>query len=194
MDLKKFDQFKEDAEEVSPILLWNHRWEYDKNPETFFNALFKLKSENIDFKLIVLGEEYKKMPSIFKEAKERLADQILHFGYAESFGVYAKWLWKANILPVTSNQDFFGGSVVEAIYCDCLPLLPNRLAYPEHLSIDFHNALFFDSEESFYQKLKEIIINKTYLKYKKGEINSKVLDYDWQKIIGRYDEQLESVL
>ena len=31
------------------VILWNHRWEYDKNPESFFKLLFKLADQNIDF-------------------------------------------------------------------------------------------------------------------------------------------------
>jgi len=51
----------------------------------------------------------------------------------EDFAEYAKWLWRADILPVTSRQEFFGASVVQALYCNCCALLPDRLAYPEHL-------------------------------------------------------------
>ena len=28
----------------APIILWNHRWEYDKNPEDFFHILYKIKA------------------------------------------------------------------------------------------------------------------------------------------------------
>ena len=64
-----------------------------------------------------------------------IGEQIKHFGYAENFADYANWLWQADILPVTSHHDFFGASVIQAIYCNCLPLLPDRLAYPEHLPV-----------------------------------------------------------
>ena len=128
--LRKFDQHKTEAarSDQPPLILWNHRWEYDKNPEEFFRALFALQEQGIEFELAVLGESYKKHPPIFSEAKTRLAEQIVHWGYAESFAEYAKWLWRADILPVTSIHDFFGISVVEAIYCGCTPLLPKRLA------------------------------------------------------------------
>ena len=38
-----------------PIILWNHRWEYDKNPEDFFKCLKEIQSKNIDFQLVILG-------------------------------------------------------------------------------------------------------------------------------------------
>ena len=36
----------------NPIILWNHRWEYDKNPELFFKTLFELKNKKIKFNCI----------------------------------------------------------------------------------------------------------------------------------------------
>ena len=35
-----------------PVILWNHRWEYDKNPILFFKSLFRLLDEQIDFRVI----------------------------------------------------------------------------------------------------------------------------------------------
>ncbi|MCK4838709.1 MAG: DUF3524 domain-containing protein, partial [Desulfobulbaceae bacterium] len=39
-----------------PVIIWNHRWEHDKNPERFFESLFELDRRQIDFKLVVMGE------------------------------------------------------------------------------------------------------------------------------------------
>ena len=52
MDLKKFDEYKiEKQASDPPLILWNHRWEHDKNPETFFNALEKLSKIGAKFQL-----------------------------------------------------------------------------------------------------------------------------------------------
>ena len=84
MDLQKFDDFPPyNIEQDTPIILWNHRWEYDKNPDTFFNLMFRLADEKIDFKLIVLGEKYTRYPKIFDKAKVKLKNHILHFGFAD---------------------------------------------------------------------------------------------------------------
>ncbi|MEL6924005.1 MAG: DUF3524 domain-containing protein [Bacteroidota bacterium] len=194
MDLQHFDAFRSSSAEVvgegAPILLWNHRWEYDKNPEGFFQALFRLQEEAVPFRLVVLGDRYRKVPAIFAEAQRRLATEILHWGYAESFADYAHWLWRADLLPVTSNQDFFGGSVVEAIYCRCLPILPNRLAYPDHLPVALHPVCLYNSDEEFYQMLKAQLL-KPVATTTLDLLQQAVQPYDWRTLIGQYDERLQ---
>lgn len=182
MNLTRFDQFKQENNNQIPLLLWNHRWEYDKNPEEFFEVLIDLKEEGIPFELVVLGESYQKAPKIFQKAKELLRDRIVHWGFADSFEDYASWLWKADVLPVTSIQDFFGGSIVEAMYCGCYPLLPNRLAYPEHVS----NVCLYDPGE-FKNKLRDILTQK--LSFDGSYLNR----YDWNSLISEYDKEFASV-
>lgn len=183
LDLSKFDQYKNTCVNKIPVVLWNHRWEYDKNPEEFFETLIQLKKEGIRFELVVLGESYNKAPKIFERAKEELSELILHWGYVESFEEYAHWLWRSDILPVTSVQDFFGGSIVEAMYCGCYPLLPDRLAYPEHVEESF---LYQPGE--FKERLKQVLnvsinFNGSYLSR-----------YDWSNSVMEYDKQLTSFI
>jgi glycosyltransferase involved in cell wall biosynthesis len=118
----------------SPLILWNHRWEYDKGPEEFFEALIQLKKLGYDFRLAVTGESYQHSPTIFNTAKEALGDRIMHWGYVDSRSTYMKLLREADILPISSRQDFFGISIVEAIDAGVFPLLPKRLSYPELLT------------------------------------------------------------
>ena len=184
LDLRKLDAFKKDKETDLPILLWNHRWEYDKNPELFFNTLMALKREGLQFRLIVIGKAYEKSPKIFKEAKAALEAETLHFGYVESLEEYAALLWQADILPVTSNQDFFGGSIVEAMYCDCVPLLPNRLTYPQHVGEGSAKYLY-QTDEDFKRKLEEMILSKSIVQ---RSLRGRVAGYDWTQLIATYDK------
>ncbi len=85
-----------------PLLLWNHRWEHDKNPEEFFRALEKLRERNLDFHLAVCGKSYSQSPPIFKNALGKFSTQLVHFGHA-SLPVYRDLLKKTRFLPVTSN-------------------------------------------------------------------------------------------
>ena len=177
---------------MEAVLLWNHRWEYDKNPADFFTALFQLQAENIPFKVIVLGKSYHKTPAIFAEAKEKLQNEMLHWGYAVSFEEYAALLQQADILPVTSRQDFFGGSVVEAIYCNCHPILPNRLAYPEHISEELRPNFFFEEKEGIYPKLKIAIETVDSIRERQNYKNF-VAHYDWRKSVENYDLFFEKI-
>ncbi len=121
----------------APIIVWNHRWEHDKGPEIFFNALYTLQKKRIVFRLIVLGESYANMPECFSTAQKRLADEILHFGYAESRKKYAELLRMGDVLVSTAKHEFYGIAVLEGIRAGCYPLLPESLSYPELYGKEF---------------------------------------------------------
>jgi glycosyltransferase involved in cell wall biosynthesis len=48
----------------TPVIVWNHRWEHDKNPKYFFNTLFELDANAFDFRLIVLGQSFRRKPQM----------------------------------------------------------------------------------------------------------------------------------
>ena len=191
IDLKRFDQYKT-KNEGPPLILWNHRWEYDKNPEMFFKVLFNLQKKEINYRVAILGERYNSYPSIFDEAKEKLKNKIVHFGYCNSSEEYANWLWKADILPVTNNQDFFGISIMEAIYCNTYPLLPKRLSYPELIPLNYHGEHIYTNEEDLLNKLKFAINNVEEIRNLK--FNQIAQAYDWSKMIKTYDQLLLSIV
>ena len=174
------------AERIPRRIVWNHRWEYDKNPEDFFHLLFELKEEGHPFELVVLGQEFGHSPSIFKRAKDLLPDQIVHWGYASSRKEYLHLLSSCSVAPVTSNQDFFGISAVEAIACGVTPLLPSRLAFPEHI----------EGEDYFYStrnELKTKLINHLNTVVAPETLREQVLRYDWKEVAQLYDNRLEEL-
>ena len=154
--------------------------------------MFKLNDNGVDFKLVVLGENFKTTPSIFDEAQRKLKDQILHFGYCENFSDYTQWLWKADIIPVTNIQDFFGISIMEAIYCNTYPLLPNRLTYPELLPVEMHDDHIYKNENDLYDKLCLVITRID--SARKTNMRSIAEQYDWSKMTTVYDELFASFI
>lgn len=65
---------------------------------------------------------------------------------------YYRFLSKSRVLIITSFEDTFGYQIVDAVINGCIPLAPNRCAYPEILPPEF----IYDSEEELLNKLKYI--------------------------------------
>ena len=190
LDLKRFD-LKKIKKKEKPSILWNHRWEYDKNPELFFSILEKVKNEGYKFNLIVIGENFSQSPKIFDRAKKDFKDELIHWGYAKTFELYAELLWRADILPVTSNQEFFGISGMEAIYCGNWPILPNRLTYPELLPEVNHKENIYQDEKDLYKKIINAIVNIENIR--KTKLSSIASKFSWDIMVPVYDDFFSNV-
>lgn len=184
VDLPEMDGSLAKDPSKPPLLIWNHRWEYDKGPELFFETLFALAEAGLDFRLAVLGRSYSKAPKVFAEAETRLAGKIIHFGFVEQAADYQRLLREGDILPVTSRQDFFGASVVEAMGAGVVPLLPDALAYPEHIPEDHQTRLLYRDASDFRQKLRAMIEERAFRGISPREW---VLRYDWGTLAPIYD-------
>ncbi len=166
---------------IPPVHIgWVARWEFDKNPEMFFSVLKKLKSNNIKFKLSVIGETFKNSPIVFEESKEFFKEEIINWGYIDSYAEYQKTLTTIDILVSTADHEFFGISVMEAIDAGVYPLLPEKLSYPELLRLDEYqeNKKFFynSSERDLENKLLHII----------SLFKNETVSFDLQEIANRY--------
>jgi len=114
-------------------ILWAARWEHDKNPETFFEAVGLLAARGVDFRISVIGQQFREVPPVFSEARERFADRIDRWGFQETRREYESTLAEADVVVSTAIHEFFGIGMVEAMAAGARPLLPRRLAYPEIL-------------------------------------------------------------
>ena len=140
-----------------PVLLWNHRCEYDKNPEGFFESLFDLERAGVNFRLVVLGEQFREAPPIFASAQKILKHRIEQYGYVAGRKEYQAWLERADVVVSTAWHEFFGLAVLEAVAAGCLPLLPRRLSYPELIPEEVHGDCLYDDEGDFKKKLRAIL-------------------------------------
>ncbi|WPD21299.1 MAG: DUF3524 domain-containing protein [Candidatus Electrothrix scaldis] len=120
----------EKRKDEGPVLVWNHRWEHDKDPETFFYTLFEL-AEEYPFQVIVLGQHFRDQPEIFTQARRVLGDRLLHCGYAEGREDYVRLLRQGDYIVSTARHEFFGISVLEGVRAGCCPVVPDRLSYRE---------------------------------------------------------------
>jgi len=115
-----------------PTVVWNHRWEYDKNPDGLLATAKALVSSGVDFRLRVLGQEFRKVPAAMSELAETLGSKLERHGFAER-ATYLELLRTSDIVLSTAFHEFFGLGTLEAIRSGCLPVLPDDLAYPELL-------------------------------------------------------------
>jgi len=168
----------------------NHRWEYDKNPRPFLNALLRLAEAGLDFRVALTGENTRQEAVEFEAARQRLGERVIQYGYVESFADYARLLWAADIQVSTAYHDFFGVSTCEAIYCGCMPLLPKRLNYPDLIPVAFHEAcLYLEGQVS--ERLREMVARPSPAP---PALRKHVSRFDWVCQAPHYDATLEALI
>jgi len=173
-----------------PLILWNQRWEYDKNPEEFFQAILALSEENITFDVALCGESFQKQPKVFESATSALAERLIHCGYAERH-LYRRLLWEATVTVSTALHEFFGISILEAALCETLTLVPNRLSYPEILPSEFHEHCLYNSYEELLQLLRRALTYPQSNLETASALATHIRSYDWKIVAPKYDHFLK---
>jgi len=164
-------------------IVWNHRWEHDKNPEGFFAVAAKLADEGVDFELIVLGQSFANQPVCFEQARRRLGDRIIHCGYVPDEDAYYRLLAGGDIVVSTAVHEFFGISVLEAVRAGCMPVLPERLAYPE-----LFEDRFLYEDGGLYERLRELLLRPERLS--EQDALRLTEPYDWRVLAPAYEQWL----
>ncbi len=124
-------------------ILWAARWEHDKGPAEFFAAIDRLAERGVDFRLSVVGEQFRSVPPEFATARRRHSGRIRRWGYEPTREAYVEALREADVFVSTAEHEFFGIAAVEATACGALGVLPERLAYPEVFSGQGGEARFY---------------------------------------------------
>ncbi|MDH3470815.1 MAG: DUF3524 domain-containing protein [Acidimicrobiia bacterium] len=189
IDLSRIDN-RNAASRGAPLILWNHRWEHDKGPEEFFAALDRLG--DAEFRVAICGENFRQEPAEFTAAKERLGDRVVQFGWAPD-DEYVRLLSEADIVVSTSQQEFFGISVVEAMYAGAFPVLPNRLSYPGLIPKNFHSSCLYDGADDLVARL-EWALSSPVARYRVGQkLGMEMARYDWSVMAPTYDDLMQSM-
>ncbi|WP_462267640.1 tRNA-queuosine alpha-mannosyltransferase domain-containing protein [Desulfobacter sp.] len=173
-----------------PLVIWNHRWEYDKNPKTFFTVLERLKRRGILFYLAVMGEQYDSVPEAFKGIDKRFDAELLVCGYQEQVADYRKWLAQGRVVISTAIQENFGISVMEAVAHACFPLLPNRLSYPELIPERLKSDVIYHDDADLEAKLERILVKPDAYQDKTVALAAHAERFSWVHMAQKWDEML----
>lgn len=174
-----------------PVILWNHRWEYDKDPERFVEGLIHLRDRKVPFRTVICGEDFGKPHAAFEKAARLLGDRVLRRGFIPSAAEYRELASRCDIVVSTARHEFFGVSVVEAMFLGCLPVLPGELSYPEIVPPHLH-PLFLYRDDPPFPEFLEHFVREPPLDFAE-EIRAVVDRYHWRHLAPILDEHLDAV-
>ncbi|MFC3702226.1 DUF3524 domain-containing protein [Reinekea marina] len=132
-------------------VIWNHRWEWDKCPDLLEATVNILEASNASIEVIITGQEFRTKPENF-ERLQRKSTIVSHCAFVENESDYHALLSSCDIVLSTAIHEFQGIAVLEAVAAGCVPLLPNRLSYPEMYSSDY----LYESNGNFEQQGQKI--------------------------------------
>lgn len=118
-------------------IVWNHRHEHDKGPDRLLAVVRELEARAVDYSLVILGQQFRHELAEFSILQAEFPHRLAHFGFVDTREEYRQWLATGDIVLSTSTQEFQGLSVLEAVCVGCIPVLPDRLAYPELLGREY---------------------------------------------------------
>ena len=199
LDLAYFDQHPDTrSKNERPVIVWNQRWQFDRNPAMFFRVLNRLNDIDIAFDLILAGDSKHGKPEEFTKAWQRFGKQIRHFGYVDDKESYSQLLHAGDIVVSTASYEFFCVSIMEAIYCGCHPLVPNTLHYPELIPDALHEPLLhsgilYDDEDQLFYMLKNLLTKET-KPLPKNSLKKVNEHLDWSVRYREFDALFEEML
>lgn len=170
-----------------PVILWNHRWAYDKGPDRFLAHLQLLKAKGLAFNIILCGAPSKSEPEAFIQLREQFADRILHAGFASSRAHYFQLLQAADVLIHDPVQEYFGISVAEAMSCGVIPLVKNDQAYTSWVPETFR----FKDELELLEKWEDALCN---VPTKRRQAHAVVEQFAWHHVAVRARDELSDCL
>ena len=175
-----------------PLVLWNHRWDPDKDPASFIRIMQRVADEGVAFEIALTGERFVDQRPEHDESISALNDRIVVDDHLER-DPYLRVLGRSAIVVSTALQEFFGVSVVEAMAAGAFPILPHRLVYPERVPEEMAARSLYRSEDEAVGLLVACLRSADETR-DAGRMRRLVEPYDWSVVAPAYDEWLGSIV
>ena len=175
--------------EGPPVVIWNHRWEFDKAPADFVAALAEVARRGVPFGVALLGERLIPEPDALVQARAALAGRIVHDGFPAR-PEYLRQLAAGSVVVSTAVQENFGIAVMEAMHAGCAPLLPRRLVYPELIPPDLHDRCLYQDAAGLVDRLTRELQSPPVGRSRWRRLAAR---YAWPRVIDGYDELFAAV-
>lgn len=177
----------------APLVLWNHRWEHDKDPARFFAAIDRAADRGMRFRLAVTGQNFRRRPVDFDAAAARHDGRVVQWGELPR-AEYEALLDEADVVVSTARHDFFGLAVAEAVAAGAAPVLPRDLAYPELVGANALDVLYAD-DDALDALLDRFLLDDDHRRRVARECSATVRErLAWPVVAGRYDRRLEEIV
>ncbi len=182
-----------DLDDEAPIILWNHRWEFDKAPDEFFAVLERVRERGGRFRLALLGASARVVPTPFLRAGERFAAQIVHSGFVPRRADYVRWLRRSALIVSTSHHENFGISWLEAMAAGAWPLLPDALCYPEMIPARQRPAYLYTGPAVLEERLLGLLADPARLAAGRAERSRIARRFSWRNRIAPFEREIGAV-
>ena len=186
------DSIPTGAKDDPPLVLWNHRWDPDKDPASFIRIMQGVAAADVDFTIALTGERFVKQRPEHEESIAVLGNMVVVDDYLDR-DRYFEVLGRSTVVVSTALQEFFGVSVVEAMAAGAFPILPNRLVYPERVPDDLADRMLYRSDANAVDMLVSVLQTVSETREVGAAMRAQVDRYDWSVVAPAYDDWLESV-
>lgn len=176
-----------------PHILWAARWEWEKGPDIFFDALAEIGDET-PFTLSVIGGDAGKANKLFTRAEQTWQHRVHQWGYLEQRQDYTALLQQADMVVSSARHEFFGLAMVEACAAGCLPVLPQTLSYPEVFRHVPETQFYDGSSEGLARQLQQCLNIWQHDEQQRQRLHAAMAIYDWQTLLPQWDDAVDKLL
>lgn len=181
----------------SPLrVLFNHRWEHDKDPAAFLAALAAVRRAGQPVEIVALGQGFSQVDAATDSLLTELSDCIQQRGFIDDPQTYFDALGTCDLVVSTARHEFYGISILEALSAGCTPLVPARLSYPEIVPAELHAAGLYQDDADLIQRLLKFARDPSVLRAqaRRGDIRTAVREQGIDRTASKLDRIVSDLI